>query len=125
MEFRVQDGTGLPAVGSWIGADWYQEGQFVDVRADCRGMGFAGGMKRHGWAGQPRSHGNSLAHRVMGSAGGSQGSGSRVIPGKNMPGRMGGQQVTVQNLKVLRVDKENGIVVVHGKLADFCLKNLS
>ncbi|KAF2153053.1 mitochondrial 54S ribosomal protein YmL9 [Myriangium duriaei CBS 260.36] len=114
MEFRVKDEAGLTAVGTNISADWFQEGQFVDVRADCRGMGFAGGMKRHGWAGQPRSHGNSLSHRVMGSAGGSQGSGSRVIPGKNMPGRMGGQQVTVQNLKIMKVDKENGIVVVHG-----------
>ncbi|GAM84277.1 hypothetical protein ANO11243_022710 [Dothideomycetidae sp. 11243] len=113
-EFRVKDAGGLPTVGTSISADWFQEGQFVDVRANCRGMGFEGGMKRHGWAGQPASHGNSLSHRVMGSAGGSQGSGSRVIPGKNMPGRMGGQQVTVQNLKIMKIDKENGIVVVHG-----------
>ena len=73
-------------------------------------------MKRHGWAGQPASHGTSLTHRAMGSAGGGQGSGSRVIPGKAMPGRMGGQQHTVQNLKVLRVDDENGIVVVNGNV---------
>ena len=71
-------------------------------------------MKRHGWAGQPASHGTSLTHRAMGSSGGGQGSGSRVIPGKKMPGRMGGQQHTVQNLKVLRVEEENGLVVVNG-----------
>lgn len=74
------------------------------------------GMKRHGFSGQPASHGTSLTHRAMGSAGGSQGSGSRVHPGKKMPGRMGGQQHTVQNLRVLRVDDENGLVVVNGKV---------
>ena len=53
-------------------------------------------------------------HRGMGSAGGSQGSGSRVLPGKRMAGRMGNESVTVKNLKVLQVDEENGIVVVNG-----------
>ncbi len=72
-------------------------------------------MKRHGWAGQPASHGTSLTHRAMGSSGGSQGSGSRVHPGKKMPGRMGGQQHTVQGLQVLKVDEPNGIVVVNGQ----------
>jgi len=93
------------------------EGQFVDTRSDCRGFGFAGGMKRHGFKGQPASHGNSKNHRTMGSSGGSQGSGSRVIPGKKMPGRMGGQQVTIQNLQILKVDTEKGIVVVNGCVA--------
>ena len=74
-------------------------------------------MKRHGFGGQPASHGVSLTHRSMGSAGGGQGSGSRVHPGKRMPGRMGGERVTVQNLKVLKVDPENGLVVVNGKTA--------
>lgn len=75
------------------------------------------GMKRWGFGGQPASHGQSLTHRVMGSSGGSQGSGSRVLPGKRMPGRMGGERVTVQNLKVLKVDTENGIVVVNGMVS--------
>lgn len=114
-EFRVKDASGLPAVGTLITADLFQEGQFVDARANSRGMGFAGGMKRWGFSGQPASHGNSLTHRAMGSAGASQGSGSRVLPGKKMAGRMGGEQVTVQNLKVLKVDAETGIVVVHGE----------
>ncbi len=94
--------------------DWFHIGQWVDVRSNTRGMGFAGGMKRHGFAGQGKSHGNSLNHRTMGSVGPSQGSGSRVLPGKKMPGRMGGQQVTVQNLAVLKVDNDLGIVVVKG-----------
>lgn len=114
-EFRVRSADGLLGVGRAIGADWFAEGQFVDARARSRGMGFAGGMKRWGFGGQPASHGNSLTHRAMGSAGASQGSGSRVLPGKKMAGRMGAEQVTVQNLRVLKVDKENGIVVVNGE----------
>lgn len=71
-------------------------------------------MKRHGFSGQPASHGNSLAHRAMGSAGQSQGGGSRVLPGKRMAGRMGGHQVTRQNVKVLEINNELGTVVVAG-----------
>lgn len=73
------------------------------------------GMKKWGWAGQPASHGVSLTHRSMGSAGGGQGSGSRVHPGKKMAGRMGGENHTVLNLQVLKVDAEAGLVVVRGK----------
>ncbi len=71
-------------------------------------------MKKHGMSGQPASHGQSLTHRTLGSAGGSQGSGSRVHPGKRMAGRMGGVIHTVQNLKVLMTDAEKGILVVKG-----------
>lgn len=71
-------------------------------------------MKRHGFSGQPASHGASLVHRAMGSAGQSQGGGSRVYPGKKMAGRMGGEQVTVQNVKVLKVDDEHGIILLNG-----------
>jgi large subunit ribosomal protein L3 len=122
-EFRVRDEKGLLAVGAQLTPEWFVEGQFVDARANCRGMGFEGGMKRHNFKGQGASHGNSLAHRVMGSSGGSQGSGSRVHPGKKMPGNMGGQQVTVQNVKVLKVDAEKGIVVLNGCIAgpDGCI----
>jgi large subunit ribosomal protein L3 len=114
VEFKVKDESGLLGIGETIGASWFREGQFVDARANCRGMGFAGGMKRHGFSGQPASHGVSLTHRSMGSAGQSQGGGSRVYPGKRMAGRMGGQQVTVQNVKVLKVDDANGLVVLNG-----------
>ena len=114
VEFKIKDESGLLGVGEIIKASWFQEGQFVDARANCRGMGFAGGMKRWGFHGQPASHGVSLTHRSLGSAGQSQGGGSRVYPGKKMAGRMGGQQVTVQNVKVLKVDDENGLVVLNG-----------
>lgn len=114
-EFKVRDeaGLGVP-VGSMVGAGWFNVGQWVDVKGISRGMGFAGGMKRHGFGGQPASHGQSLMHRGMGSAGGSQGSGSRVLPGKRMAGNMGNESVTVKNLKVLQVDAANGILVVTG-----------
>ncbi|KNG47952.1 mitochondrial 54S ribosomal protein YmL9 [Stemphylium lycopersici] len=114
-EFKVRDEAGLQvAIGQTVGANWFTQGQWVDVKAISRGMGFAGGMKRHGFGGQPASHGQSLMHRGMGSAGGSQGSGSRVLPGKRMPGNMGNESVTVKNLKVLQIDEQNGIVVVTG-----------
>lgn len=116
-EFKVKDASGLLGIGQTIGPDWFVEGQYVDARSNCRGMGFEGGMKRHGFAGQPASHGNSKTHRAMGSAGPSQGSGSRVHPGKKMPGNMGGQQVTVQNVKVLKVIPEDGILVLNGCIA--------
>ena len=114
-EFRVKDESGLVPVGSMLSPSWFQEGQYVDARADCKGKGFAGGMKRHGFGGQPASHGTSLTHRALGSAGQSQGGGSRVYPGKKMAGRMGGQQVTVQNIKVLKVDEGNGLVILSGR----------
>ncbi|KAK0723153.1 translation protein [Lasiosphaeria miniovina] len=115
-EFKVRDQTGLLPVGVQLLPDWFHIGQWVDVRANSRGMGFAGGMKRHGFSGQEASHGNSLNHRTIGTVGPSQGSGSRVLPGKKMPGRMGGQQATIQNLPVLMVDNELGIVVVKGNI---------
>lgn len=115
MEFKVKGKEGLGVgVGEHVGASWFNVGQWVDVKGISRGMGFEGGMKRHGFSGQPASHGQSLMHRGMGSAGGSQGSGSRVLPGKRMAGNMGNESVTVKNLKVLQVDEANGIVVVNG-----------
>lgn len=116
-EFRVRGPEGLLPVGAALAPDWFQKGQYVDVRSNSRGMGFAGGMKRHGFKGQGASHGNSLNHRTIGTAGPSQGSGSRVLPGKKMPGRMGNERVTVQNLTVLSVDNELGTVVVSGPVA--------
>ncbi|PSN64068.1 translation protein [Corynespora cassiicola Philippines] len=114
-EFKVKGEEGLGVgVGEALGAGWFRVGQWVDVKGVGKGKGFAGGMKRHGFGGQPASHGQSLMHRGMGSAGGSQGSGSRVLPGKRMAGNMGNENVTVKNLKVLQVDEANGIVVVNG-----------
>ena len=123
VEFKVRDERGLLAIGEVIGAGWFQEGQFVDARANCKGKGFAGVMKKHGFHGQPASHGVSLTHRSMGSSGPSQGGGSRVYPGKKMAGRMGGQQVTMQNVKVMKVDNEKSIVVLNGKRHQSAVKS--
>ncbi|RPA89373.1 mitochondrial 54S ribosomal protein YmL9 [Choiromyces venosus 120613-1] len=113
-EFRVKDENGLMEPGTSLSADFFIEGQYVDVKANCKGHGFAGGMKRHGFSGQPASHGNSLTHRAMGSAGQSQGGGSRVLPGKRMAGRMGGHQVTRPHVQVMQVDKELGTILLFG-----------
>lgn len=116
-EFRVKDKNGLIEVGEEIKADWFLQGQYVDTRSNCKGKGFQGVMKRWGMHGQDRSHGVSLTHRSMGSAGQGQGGGSRVYPGKKMAGNMGGQRNTVQSLKVMMTDAEKGIVVVNGMLS--------
>lgn len=110
----MKDENGLLGIGEAINADWFQPGQYVDTRSNSRGMGFAGVMKRHGFHGQDRSHGVSKAHRSMGSSGPGQGGGSRVYPGKKMAGNMGNEQVTIQSLKVLKVDAETGILVIKG-----------
>ena len=115
VEFRVRDEEGLLGIGEMLSPNWFKEGQYIDAKAKSRGMGFAGGMKRHGFKGQPASHGVSLTHRSMGSAGQSQGGGSRVLPGKKMAGRMGNHQVTTQNVKVMRLDDEKGLVVLNGE----------
>jgi large subunit ribosomal protein L3 len=116
-EFKVRSEAGLLPVGVQLMPDWFKVGQFVDARSNSRGMGFAGGMKRHGFSGQEASHGNSKNHRTIGTTGPSQGGGSRVLPGKKMPGRMGNQRVTVQNLRVLKVDNKLGLVVIKGHVA--------
>jgi len=116
-EFRVRDERGLLPLGSVVTPAHFKEGQFVDAQSKSHGKGFAGGMKKHGWSGQPASHGQSLMHRGMGSSGGSQGSGSRVIPGKEMAGRMGNENRTIQNLRVLKIDEATSVVVVAGAVA--------
>ncbi|KIW13376.1 50S ribosomal protein L3 [Exophiala spinifera] len=116
-EFRVRGPEGLLPVGQEIRANWFIEGQFVDTRSNCKGKGFAGPMKRWGFKGQPRSHGHSKSHRSHGTMGQGQGGGSRVYPGKKMAGNMGGQRNTVQSLRVLQSDAENGLVVVKGAVS--------
>ena len=77
--------------------------QLVDVCGVSKGKGFQGVIKRHNFKGGRASHGNSKAHRIPGSTGGRQDPG-RTFLGKKMPGRMGSDRVTVQNLKILKVD---------------------
>jgi len=113
-EFRVPDDAGVEP-GMKIGADHFEAGQHVDVRGVSIGKGFAGAMKRHGFAGLRASHGVSVSHRSHGSTGQCQDPG-KVFKGKKMAGRMGGCQVTVQNLEVIRTDTERNLVMVKGSV---------
>ncbi|KAH3899079.1 probable 54S ribosomal protein L9, mitochondrial [Saccharomycodes ludwigii] len=116
VEFRVKDQDGLLKPTTLIKPSWFKNGQYVDIQSVSKGKGFAGVMKRYGFKGQNASHGNSLAHRHGGSYGQNQTPG-RVLPGKKMPGHMGVDTVTIQNVQVLKTDDELGIVLVKGSVA--------
>ena len=103
------------SVGQVITADAFAEGDLVDVVGTSKGRGFQGGVKRHGFRGGPRTHGQSDRLRAPGSIGSSATPG-RVFKGMRMAGRMGNDRVTVQNLKVLRVDAERNLLLVQGSV---------
>ena len=111
-EFRVAP-ENMIAVGEEITADHYFEGQFVDVSGTSIGKGFAGAMKRHNFGGLRASHGVSISHRSHGSTGQCQDPG-KVFKGKKMAGHMGAEQVTTQNLKIVRTDPERGLIMIQG-----------
>jgi large subunit ribosomal protein L3 len=96
-----------------IFASHFLPGQYVDVTAPSIGKGFAGAMKRYGFKGLRASHGVSLTHRSLGSTGQRQDPG-KVFKGKKMAGRMGGNNVTVHNLKVIKVDSKLNLLYVRG-----------
>lgn len=103
------------SVGQVIKADTFSEGDLVDVIGTSKGRGFQGGVKRHGFSGGPKTHGQSDRLRAPGSIGSSATPG-RVFKGMRMAGRMGNDRVTVQNLKVLRVDAERNLLLVEGSV---------
>ena len=111
-EFRVAP-ENLIDVGAEITAEHYVEGQFVDVSGTSIGKGFAGAMKRHNFSGLRASHGVSISHRSHGSTGQCQGPG-KVFKGKKMAGHMGAARVTTQNLQVVKVDSERGLIMIKG-----------
>lgn len=111
-EFRVSEDC-LLSVGNELSADHFVVGQYVDVCGTSIGKGFAGVMKRHNFAGLEASHGVSISHRAHGSTGQCQDPG-KVFKGKKMAGHMGDERVTVQNLKVVAVDADKGLVMVKG-----------
>ena len=103
-------------VGDTIGVDIFAEGDLVDVVGTSKGKGFAGGIKRHNFARGPMGHG-SKSHREPGSTGAMiSGPGGRVLKGKKLPGRMGGERVTVQRLTVVRVDTDRNLILIKGAL---------
>ena len=113
-EFRVED-LGELAVGAEISVNQFEAGQIVDVTGQSKGKGFAGAVKRWNFRTQDATHGNSLSHRAPGSIGNCQTPG-RVFKGKKMAGHMGAERVTVQGLEVVRIDEENGLILVKGSV---------
>jgi large subunit ribosomal protein L3 len=113
-EFRVADDA-LLEVGSTIAASHFVPGQLVDVAGHTQGKGFAGAMKRWGFGGMRATHGVSISHRAHGSTGNRQDPG-KVFKNKKMAGHMGDRQRTQQNLEVVRVDDERGLIFVKGSV---------
>lgn len=117
MEFRV-DAKNVLEVGAELSVEHFIPGQFVDVQGASLGKGFAGGMKRWNFAGHRASHGNSITHRSLGSTGNRQDPG-RVFKNKKMPGHLGTETTTTQNLKIVAVDADDGLILVQGSVPGF------
>ena len=117
-EFKLNDDQITHEVGAHLTADIFEVGQHVDVTGISKGKGYAGVIKRHNFAMQDATHGNSLAHRAHGSIGQCQTPG-RVWKGKKMSGHMGNVQKTVQSLKIVEMDIENSILYVKGAIPGF------
>ncbi|GAU84246.1 LSU ribosomal protein L3p [Bosea sp. BIWAKO-01] len=112
VEFRVSNDALIP-VGAELTADHFVVGQFVDVSGTTTGKGFAGGMKRWNFGGLRATHGVSVSHRSIGSTGGRQDPG-KTFKNKKMPGHLGAERVTTQNLRVVQTDAERGLILVEG-----------
>ncbi len=114
VELRVDDTSEYP-VGHEFGADTFSPGDMVDAIGTSKGKGFAGVMKRHNFSGQKASHGAHLIHRMPGSVG-QCATPARVFKGTRMAGRMGGERVTTQSLRVVQADAEKNVVLVRGSV---------
>jgi large subunit ribosomal protein L3 len=112
VEIRTSDAATY-SPGQELSADLFTAGETIDVTGTSKGKGFAGVMKRHGFHGVSASHGAHRNHRKPGSIGGCSTPG-RVFKGMRMPGRMGGETVTTQNLTVHDVDTDKGLLLVKG-----------
>lgn len=112
QEFRLAPGNGDFKAGDKILAEHFKPNEKVDVIGVSKGRGFAGVVRRHGFAGGPGGHG-SMFHRAPGSIGASSFP-SRVFPGMRMGGHLGSDQVTVRNLEIVEVDTEDNVIMVKG-----------
>jgi large subunit ribosomal protein L3 len=112
VEFRV-DADNLVDVGAAINPSHFTAGQLVDVTGTSIGKGFAGAMKRHNFGGLRATHGVSVSHRSHGSTGSNQDPG-KVWKGKRMAGHMGQTRITTQNLEVVSLDDDRGLILVKG-----------
>jgi large subunit ribosomal protein L3 len=112
LELRLEDISDYE-IGQEIAADVFGAGERVDVTAVSKGKGFAGSMKRHGFSGQPASHGAHRVHRKPGAIG-QCATPARVFKGTRMAGRMGAEQVTTLNLQVVSSDVDQQVVLLRG-----------
>ena len=110
MEFRTEDSY---EVGVDLDVNMFEPGQKVDVTGRSKGKGFQGVIKRYNFQMQDATHGNSVSHRAPGSIGQCQTPG-RVFKGKKMSGHMGDRNVTTQNLEIVRVDSDKGLILIKG-----------
>lgn len=113
-EFRLEGCDGMN-VGDIIKADTFAVGDSVDVSGTSKGKGFAGAIKRHNQHRLKETHGTGPVHREAGSMGACS-SPSRIYKGKGMPGHMGAEKVTVQNLEIVKIDTENNLIAVKGAI---------
>ena len=117
-EFRVSEkDLGSYEVGQKLGVEVFEGECFVDAIGVSKGKGFQGPMKRHHFAGMEASHGVERKHRGGGSIGGGAanlGTGPRIKKGKRMAGHMGAERITVRSLDVVKIDKDNGLILVKG-----------
>jgi large subunit ribosomal protein L3 len=104
------------AVGQTIDASIFSEGETVRVTSISKGRGFQGVVKRHGFAGGSRTHGQKHSEREPGAIGGGARAGGRVAKGIRMAGRMGSDRITVRNLKVIKIDTEGGQIMISGAI---------
>jgi large subunit ribosomal protein L3 len=112
-EFRLKDGEAAPATGE-LPITLFAVGQFVDVIGQSKGKGFAGAMKKHNFHGQPQSHGHMM-HRRTGAIG-NRSTPGRVWKNQGMPGHLGDDRVTVQNLRIVQIREEDGAILVSGAI---------
>lgn len=113
-EFRVSP-ENLIEIGAEITAEHFVAGQYVDATGTSLGKGFAGGMKRWNFGGLRATHGVSVSHRSIGSTGQRQDPG-KTFKGKKMPGHLGAETVTTQNLEVVKTDADRGLIMVRGSI---------
>ena len=113
-EFRLEDCESVN-VGDILKADTFAPGDMVDVSGTSKGKGFQGTIKRHNNSRLKETHGSGPVHRHAGSMGACS-SPSRIFKGKGMPGQMGNEKVTVQNLEIVKVDAENNLIALKGAI---------
>ncbi len=112
-EFKVREsGIENYELGQRVDVSVFKEGDKVKISGVSKGKGFQGAVKRWGFSGRDATHGVKHEHRTLGSVGVSDA--ERVFRGKKMPGRMGGERVTVKNLEIVKVDPENNLIAVRG-----------